>query len=124
MITTPHTMTAHKPPLVQIRPAILAAEDAAAYLSISVRTMQTLVASGQLAKPRKISPGRVGWLVQDLDTFATSRPVADELPPPNTSHRKGVEWPFPKKGGPTPMTEAEKAADAKAELDRLGEALV
>ena len=123
MITT-KTMAAHKAPVVQIRPAILAADDAAAYLSISVRTMQTLVSSGQLAKPRKISPGRVGWLVQDLDTFATSRPVADELPPPNTSHRKGVEWPFPQKGGPAPMTEAKKAAELKAELDGLGEALV
>lgn len=124
MINTHKAMPHPKPAMVQIRPALLAADDAAAYLSISVRTMQTLVASGQLAKPRKVSAGRVAWLVQDLDTFATSRPVADELPPPNTNHRKGVQWPFPKKSGPTPMTEAEKAADMKAELDGLGEALV
>lgn len=86
--TTPTAQRPPKPPLVQIRPAILALEDAAAYLAIGTRTFQTLVSQKFIAQPRQISKGRVGWLVADLDAFATSLPVADALPPPNTGHRK------------------------------------
>lgn len=78
-----------RPPLVHITPALLPLEAAAAYLGdLSTRTFQTLVAQGYIPKPRQISEKRVGWLVADLDAFATSLPVADGLPPPNTGHAK------------------------------------
>jgi prophage regulatory protein len=86
--TTPAAQRQPKPSVVQIKPAILALEDAAAYLALRTRTFQTLVAQKIIAQPRKLSEKRVGWLVSDLDAFATSLPVADALPPPNTGHRK------------------------------------
>lgn len=73
-------------PIVTIRPVFLARPEAAAYLSISESTIDTLVAAGDLAKPRKISPARTGWLVTDLDEFARTRPVSDLLPPRNAGY--------------------------------------
>ena len=72
--------------VIQVRPLFLARPAAAAYLSVSESMLDKLVASGELARPRKISPGRSGWLVDDLDTFGRSRPVSDLLPPRNSGH--------------------------------------
>jgi len=57
-------------------------EQAAAALSVSVRTFEALVAAGEAPKPRKISRGRVGWLWRELVEFAESRPVSDNMPGP------------------------------------------
>jgi len=66
--------------IIQAPPLIVDRDNAAAVLSISERTLEGLVASGDLAPPRKISAGRVGWLWRELVAFAESRPVSD-LPP-------------------------------------------
>jgi prophage regulatory protein len=90
MSVTSHQATS-RPTVVQIQPAVLGLNDAALYLSLSPRTFQSLVAQKLISQPRRLSEKRVGWLVADLDNFATSLPVADALPPPNTGHRKKAD---------------------------------
>lgn len=63
--------------IVQTPPLLIARENAALVLGVSERTLEALVASGELAPPRKISAGRVGWLWRELQAFAESRPVSD-----------------------------------------------
>lgn len=79
-------MTAGKQPIVQIAPLYLARDNAAAYLSLSTSMFETLVARGDAPKPRKISPGRAAWLVDDLAIWGRSRPVSDLLPPPGCGY--------------------------------------
>lgn len=59
------------------RPAVLSVADAAAYLSVSVRTMQRLSAEcGQDGLPVvAVSPGRRGFRVADLDRYIDSRVI-------------------------------------------------
>lgn len=68
--------------IVQTPPLIVARENAAVALGVSERTLEGLVASGDLAPPRKISAGRTGWLWRELREFAESRPVSDLRPGP------------------------------------------
>jgi prophage regulatory protein len=65
---------------IQAPPIMVARDKAAAALGISERTFETLVAQGKLPAPRKISPGRVGWLWRELVQAADALPVSD-LPP-------------------------------------------
>ncbi len=69
--------------IMKVPPLMVAREDAAAALGgISERTLEALVASGELPPPRKISKGRVGWLWRELEAFAESRPISDHQPGP------------------------------------------
>lgn len=68
--------------IVQTPPLIVARDNAAAVLGVSERTLEGLVASGDLKPPRKVSAGRVGWLWRELQEFAESRPVSDLRPGP------------------------------------------
>lgn len=61
---------------------------AAQLLCMSVGTFTKLVQSGEAPKPRQLSPGRVGWLVSELDAWAEKRPVSDIAPPANTGAPK------------------------------------
>ncbi len=72
--------------IVTISPMYLAKPDAAAYLSISESMLDTLVSSGELPRPRKLSTGRVAWLVNDLTEWGQARPVSDLLPPINSGY--------------------------------------
>jgi prophage regulatory protein len=72
--------------VVAIEPAFLAKSEAAVYLSVSTTTLDSLVSSGELPRPRKISSNRVAFLVDDLRSFARSRPVSDLLPPRNSGY--------------------------------------
>jgi len=75
-----------RPPIVYVAPAVLGRSNAAAFLSISESMLDTLVAKGQAPKPRKISAGRSGWLVRDLQEWAEGLPVSDLLPPANCGY--------------------------------------
>jgi predicted DNA-binding transcriptional regulator AlpA len=70
----------------RIKPLYLAREEAAAFLSISDSMLDKLVAQGDAPKPRKLSAGRVAWLVEELEAWGKGRPVSDLLPPPNAGH--------------------------------------
>lgn len=72
--------------IVQIRPLYLARSDAAAFLAISVSTLEALVARGEAPKPRKLSAGRTAWLVDELEAWGRGRPDSDLLPPENSGY--------------------------------------
>lgn len=74
------------PAIVTIKPLYLAREDAAAFLSISSAMLERLVAKDQAPKPRKLSSGRVAWLVEDLEAWGRKLPVSDLLPAKNCGY--------------------------------------
>ncbi|WP_165909532.1 helix-turn-helix transcriptional regulator [Variovorax guangxiensis] len=77
-------------PIVFLKPMFLARADAAAFLTIGESTLDELVARGLAPKPRKISAGRVAWLVEDLEAWGRNRPESDLLPPVNSGYgRRG-----------------------------------
>lgn len=65
-----------RPPRPAPPPALLGAEHAAAYLSISASTLRSLVAQGEAPAPVRIG-ARVLWRRDDLDAWVASLdPVA------------------------------------------------
>lgn len=74
--------------MISIKPAALDREHAAAFLSISVTTLEQLQREGEFPKPRQLSGRRVGFLVRELEEWLESRPVSQQLPPANTGASK------------------------------------
>ena len=72
--------------LLQVRPAVLDAPHAAAYLSLSVQTLERMSREGTLPRPRQLSGKRVGYLIRALDAWLDARPVSQQLPPPNSGY--------------------------------------
>lgn len=68
--------------VIRAEPLIVERENAAAALGISERTLEGLVAAGELPPQRRISRGRTGWLWRELVEFAESRPISDLQPGP------------------------------------------
>jgi prophage regulatory protein len=50
-------------------------------------TVQRLVREHAFPQPRQISGKRVGWLFREVQEWCETRPVSNQLPPPNTSRR-------------------------------------
>jgi len=65
---------------VQIRPAVLALDDAATYLSLSSSAFKALVRGDELPRPVQLTAQRVGWRTADLDAWVASRPPSSNLP--------------------------------------------
>ena len=76
--------TAKPTVMLAVQPLYVARQEAAAMLSISETTLEALVAKRDAPAPRRLSAGRVAWLVEDLVTWARERPVSDALPPINS----------------------------------------
>lgn len=74
--------------IATIKPAVLDRETAAAFLSISVSTLEKLQREGNFPKPRLLSGSRVGWIVKELEDWVAARPVSNLPPPPNTGAPK------------------------------------
>jgi len=74
---------------MNLKPVFVDKQEAARILSLSESTFEELVRKNEFPKARLLSSRRVGWLVREVEEWAESRPVADLLPPPNTSSRKG-----------------------------------
>ena len=72
---------------VSTKPAYLDREGAAAFVSLSVITMERMVAKGDFPAPRQLGGRRVGWLVRELDAWCEARPVSSNLPPVNCGGR-------------------------------------
>ncbi len=83
-------MDRNKLDTAQLQPMAIAIsyEAAAAFVVLSVSTMEKLVRQGLFPKPRKVSAKRVVFLVRELVEWLESRPVSDILPPPNTGAPK------------------------------------
>jgi len=77
---------------VALTPGALDLGNTALYVALSISTVQKLVREAHFPPPRKLSAGRVGFLVRELDEWLESRPVSQLLPPPSTHHsnRKGI----------------------------------
>lgn len=52
---------------------------------LSKSTVQKMIREDDFPKPRKASAQRSGWLLREIKEWAEQRPVADFLPPENTS---------------------------------------
>ena len=72
--------------VVTIKPMYLAREEAARFLAISTTTLEGMAAKGEVPVPRQVSKGRVGWLVEELEAWARSRPKSELLPPENSGY--------------------------------------
>ncbi len=70
-----------------IKPAYLDRDAAARYVSLSVITIERMVARGDFPAPRQLGGRRVGWLVRELDAWCEARPVSSNLPPVNCGGR-------------------------------------
>lgn len=71
-----------------IKPAYLDFSGVTEFVALSASTVQQLVREGAFPRPRLVSARRVAWLVRELEDWAESRPVSDQLPPQNTGARK------------------------------------
>lgn len=87
--------------IVQLKPMYLARPQAAAFLSLSESMLDKLVAAGDAPKPRKLSSGRSGWLVKELEAWGEGRPVSDLLPPPKSGYGRAGK---PAPGGASPSS--------------------
>lgn len=76
-------MNATTPPFPFI---ILSKEVAARSLTISVTTFEAEVRAKRYPPAREISPGRIGWLYEELLNVARSLPVSQGLPPRNSGY--------------------------------------
>ena len=72
--------------IVQVKPLYLARAQAASFLSLSESMLDSLVARGDLPKPRKLSAGRTAWLTEELEVWGRGLPVSDLLPPVNSGY--------------------------------------
>lgn len=79
-------------PIVNVAPLYLSRQNAAAFLSISESMLEALAARNEVPRPRKLSAGRVAWLVEDLVAWGKARPVSTLLPPKDSGHgRRGKQ---------------------------------
>lgn len=75
---------------LSVDPILVDRHVAAALVALSEPTLERLVREGSFPAPRKVSNGRVAWLVAELRAWSEARPKSDLLPPPNTSAPKGA----------------------------------
>jgi len=74
--------------LLRVEPLYLDKAEAAAFLSVSVSTFEKLLREdATFPRPRALSANRNGYLVAELRGWGETRPIADRLPPANTSRR-------------------------------------
>jgi prophage regulatory protein len=67
----------------RLKPAYLDRINAAEYVSLSVPTMERMVARGAFPGPRQLTDKRVGWLVREIEEWCESRPASTNLPVEN-----------------------------------------
>lgn len=77
--------------IVTTKPAVMALDDAAAYLSLSASLLQQQAQQDPaFPKPVQLSARRVGWLTAELDAWLASRPRSQCLPPAGSGYgRRG-----------------------------------
>lgn len=70
---------------------ILSKEAAAKALTISVTTFESEVRAKRYPPAREISPGRIGWLYEELLDVARKLPVSSGLPPRNSGYGRACK---------------------------------
>jgi prophage regulatory protein len=72
----------------RVEPLYLDKVEAAAFLSVSVSTFEKLLREdATFPRPRALSANLNGYLVAELRDWGKTRPIAERLPPANTSRR-------------------------------------
>lgn len=66
-----------------LRPAVIDVDQAAAYLTLSVSTIENMERRGEFPKKRQLAGRRVGYLLREIDEWLEARPVSNQLPPVN-----------------------------------------
>lgn len=56
--------------------------------TLSAATIEEEIRQERFPRPRQLSGKRVGWLVEEVQEWARTRPVSDLPPPPNTGAKK------------------------------------
>jgi prophage regulatory protein len=56
--------------------------------TLSKTTIEEEIRLGRFPKPRQLAGRRTGYLVEEVQEWARTRPVSDQLPPPNTGAKK------------------------------------
>lgn len=69
-----------------MRPIFMNLKETAHAVSLSTASIQKMVRENVFPKPRLIAGRRVAWLTREVEEWAESRPISDNLPPPNTGH--------------------------------------
>lgn len=72
-----------------IQPGAMTIDEAADYVSLSKATVKNLINKGEFPKPRQLAGKRVGILAREINEWLETRPISNQLPPPNTS-RNGM----------------------------------
>lgn len=72
---------------VSVKPAFLDLAGACSFVALGETTLQKLVREDKFPKPRQLSDRRVAWLVRELEEWAETRPVSEQLPPANTGRK-------------------------------------
>lgn len=72
--------------MIQLKPAAIDLDTAAAFVALSPSTVEKLVREGAFPKPRQLSGRRVGYLVRELEEWIEARPVSEQLPPVNCGY--------------------------------------
>jgi len=67
---------------ISIQPAALDRDSAAAYVGLSVTTMEYEAQAGRFPKPRQATARRVVWRRADLDSWLESLPISSIRPGP------------------------------------------
>ena len=77
--------------IVTTKPAAMALDDAAAYISLSTSLLQKQAQTDPtFPKPVQLSIRRVGWLTSELDEWLATRPRSSCAPPAGSGYgRKG-----------------------------------
>lgn len=68
-----------------IEPVLIDIQTVTEVTGLSKSTVQKMIRENDFPKPRKASPQRTGWLLREIKEWAENRPIADFLPPSNTS---------------------------------------
>lgn len=68
-----------------LRPILINLGTVSEVTGLSESTIQALIRKGNFPKQRKASDRGARWLLREIEEWAESLPVADFLPPPNTS---------------------------------------
>lgn len=80
---------------MNLKPITVDIEGAAALTSLSVSTIEAEERAGNFPRKRQLSGRRTGYLVAEIEAWASSRPVSGLAPPENSGHgnrrRKGQE---------------------------------
>lgn len=64
----------------------LTEDEAAHALGLSPNTFMQEIKAGRYPPARQISPGRKGWLIEDLQEAVRRLPVFEGLPPKNSGY--------------------------------------